>query len=90
MRYAHRREPGFAGRAPPVIVGVAKAVHRRGVGVVEFVQIATRMQARCIRDAGEALCLGNGLRLQRRQKHPRVETIQAPAQRRAASGQVER
>ncbi len=89
-RHLDGREPGLRRRARPVVVGAREAVQRRGDDVVEVPHRAHARDARRVERAGKASCHGERLRLQRRQEVPRVDAVQALADRDAGGHEVER
>ncbi len=83
-------QPRLRRRARPVVVGAREAVQRRRDDVVEVPHRAHARDARRVERAGKALCHGERLRLERRQEVPRVDAVEALADRDAGGHEVER
>ena len=81
----------LGGGAPPVVLGVAEAVQRRGEDVVELVEVARGEQARLVEQPRMLAQLRERLGLHRAQEQARVDLPAEPAaDRMAAREQVDR
>jgi hypothetical protein len=90
VRHAHVAEQRLGRASRPVVERVAEPVHRRGVQVVERVQVARPPQHVGVDRVAEPLRLVARLGFQRREEHPRVHAVEAAPDRMAAGDEVER